>query len=179
VLNIVGTVICPGASSLDSFLAGPARVRCPLQFRVTISMATDPARQPLPGLAYNCLNAGCGKSDLEAAVGRWNSTIAGTLDKSPSPKKFPTIALPANYSLGPELRFAGYPADQDLSGSRNATSSPFSVKCSTFETTRNYGGFNFNPTAGTPAGSAFGIATQRQRPDFGSGARLATAIIWG
>jgi hypothetical protein len=41
---------------------------------------------------------------------------------------------------------------------------------------QNYGGFNFNPTAGTPSGSAFGIATQRQGQTFGSGGPRAVQL---
>jgi len=130
---------------------------------------------PLPGLAFNCLNAGCGKSELEAAVATWNSTIAGTLDKSPSPKKFPTIALPANYSLGRNFD------SQDIRLTKTFKFKErykFAVLGEMFNVLnyQNYGGFNFNPTAGTPAGSAFGIATQRQAQTFGSGGPRAVQV---
>jgi len=130
---------------------------------------------PLPGLSFNCLNAGCGKSELNAAVANWNSTLAGTFDKSPTPKKIPTIALPANYSLGRNFD------SQDIRLTKTFRFKErykFSVLGEMFNVLnyQNYGGFNFNPTAGTPAGSAFGIATQRQGQTFGSGGPRAVQV---
>ncbi len=51
---------------------------------------TDPtgSSEPLPGLAFNCLNAGCSKSDLANAVSTWNQA---------NPTK--QLALPSNYAL--------------------------------------------------------------------------------
>ena len=40
-----------------------------------------PVYQPLPGLAYSCLNEGCGQSQLAAAVAAYNSAYAGTLNR--------------------------------------------------------------------------------------------------
>jgi Carboxypeptidase regulatory-like domain len=47
---------------------------------------TTPAgsSEPLPGLAYGCLNAGCGTSALVAAVNNFNSTVAGTTNANGS-----------------------------------------------------------------------------------------------
>jgi Carboxypeptidase regulatory-like domain len=130
---------------------------------------------PLPGLPYNCLNAGCGTKELNAAVANWNANIAGTFDKSPSPKKIPAINLPTNYSLGRNFD------SQDLRLTKTFTLKErykFAVLGEMFNVLnyQNFSGYNFNPVAGTPAGSAFGIATQRQAQTFGSGGPRAVQV---
>jgi hypothetical protein len=125
---------------------------------------------PLPGLSYNCLNLGCGKSELEAAVASWNSTLAGTLDKSPSPKKLPTLVLPAGYRLG-------RPFDsQDLRLTKTFTLKErykFAVLAEMFNVFnyQNYQGYNFDPSSGV-----FGIPTQRAGQTFGSGGPRAVQL---
>jgi len=130
---------------------------------------------PLPGLSYNCLNISCGKSDLAAAVANWNSTYAGKKDLSPSPKVLPTITLPANYSLGRVFN------SQDLRLTKTFTVHErykFSVLAEMFNIFNyaNFSGFNFDPGAGTPPGSTFGLATQRIGQVFGSGGPRATQV---
>ena len=130
---------------------------------------------PLPGLSYNCLNISCGKSDLAAAVASWNSTYAGKKDLSPSPKVLPTITLPSNYSLGRPFN------SQDLRLTKTFTFHErykFSVLAEMFNVLNyaNLSGFNFNPAAGSPAGAAFGIATQRIGQTFGSGGPRAVQV---
>jgi hypothetical protein len=130
---------------------------------------------PLPGLSYNCLNISCGKSDLAAAVANWNSTYAGKKDLAPNPKTLPTITLPSNYSLGRPFN------SQDLRLTKTFTIRErykFSVLAEMFNVLNyaNLSGFNFNPTAGSPSGSAFGLATQRIGQVFGSGGPRATQL---
>jgi hypothetical protein len=175
VLSVVGTVDLPWGFQLgfiSSFASkGPvSAVVSGIDINGNGSGVT-----PLPGLAFNCLNAGCGKSDLAAAVANWNSTLAGTFDKSPNPKKIPTITLPTNYSLGRNFD------SQDIRLTKTFILKErykFSILGEMFNVLnyQNYGGFNFNPAAGTPAGSAFGIATQRQGQTFGSGGPRAVQV---
>ena len=54
--------------------------------------------QPLPELGINCLNRGCGRADLEAAVADWNKNYAGTKDALG--KTIPAVVLPGKYALG-------------------------------------------------------------------------------
>jgi len=126
---------------------------------------------PLPGLSYNCLNLGCGKSELEAAVASWNSTFAGKKDQSPNGgKTIPSITLPSNYRLG-------RPFDsQDLRLTKTFTLKErykFAVLAEMFNVFnyQNYTGFNYDPSSGV-----FGIPTQRQGQTFGSGGPRAVQL---
>ena len=53
---------------------------------------------PIPGLAYNCFNDGCGKSQLASAVAAFNAAYAGT--KTPNGTTVPSLILPPNYGFG-------------------------------------------------------------------------------
>jgi hypothetical protein len=52
----------------------------------------------IPGLTYGCFNAGCGKSELQAAVNYINTNLAGTPDFRGA--AIPHLILPADYKLG-------------------------------------------------------------------------------
>ena len=58
--------------------------------------------QAVSGFSYNCLNAGCGKDQLAAAVATFNSTVAtaSTGLKAKNGASIPTLTLPTNYDLG-------------------------------------------------------------------------------
>jgi hypothetical protein len=57
--------------------------------------------EPLIGLPYACLNAGCDHADLAAAVAAYNSTIVGSVNaKGAVIPTTASIILPKNYSLG-------------------------------------------------------------------------------
>ncbi len=55
--------------------------------------------EPLPGIGYGCLSAGCGKATLAAAVSNYNSKVVGTLNAEGQPITS-SVILPQNYSLG-------------------------------------------------------------------------------
>jgi hypothetical protein len=55
--------------------------------------------EPLPGLAYSCLAATCGKGALASAVAAYNSGVVGTLNAEGQPITS-SIILPKNYSVG-------------------------------------------------------------------------------
>ncbi|HLG98604.1 MAG TPA: carboxypeptidase regulatory-like domain-containing protein [Bryobacteraceae bacterium] len=59
---------------------------------------TLPLALAVPGLGYNCFNAGCGKSDLTKAVAAFNSTLVGTKDARGTLIK--PISLPSDYQFG-------------------------------------------------------------------------------
>lgn len=124
---------------------------------------------PIPGVAYNCFNLGCGKSDLAKAVANWNSTYAGKPDARGV--TIPSLTLPAHYSLGTSFN------SQDLRLTKNFTFRErykFSVFGEMFNVLNiaNLQGFNFN----LASGSAFGQPTSRAGQVFGSGGPRAVQI---
>jgi len=129
---------------------------------------------PLPGLSFNCLNRGCGQSELAAAVDSWNSTYAGKKDAIG--KAIPALALPPNYNFG---RFFN---SQDLRLTKQFKIKE-RLKISVFGemfNVLNYfnpSGYNFNldPKAATQTFN-FGIPTQRAGQVFGSGGPRAVQV---
>ncbi len=59
---------------------------------------TSSAQSMLPGITFNCFNAGCGKTELAKAVADFNSTYAGK--KFPNNNPIPTLVLPSKYDFG-------------------------------------------------------------------------------
>ena len=59
---------------------------------------TSSAQSTLPGVTFNCFNAGCGTTELEKAVADFNSTYAGK--KFPNNNPIPTLVLPSKYNFG-------------------------------------------------------------------------------
>jgi hypothetical protein len=53
---------------------------------------------PLPGLSFNCINRGCGASELTAAVANWNTTYAGKKDARGA--TIPSLVLPSSFTFG-------------------------------------------------------------------------------
>ncbi len=131
---------------------------------------------PLPGLSFNCINYGCGKSELTADVNNFNSTYAGKKDARG--QTIPAVVLPPNYNFGRMFD------SQDLRLTKYFTIKErfrFSVFGEMFNVLNYYNpsGYNFNldPKAANPATQtyAFGIPTQRIGQVFGSGGPRALA----
>lgn len=132
---------------------------------------------PLPGLSFNCLNRGCGESDLSAAVDSWNSTYAGKKDARG--QAIPALVLPPSYDLG---RFFN---SQDLRVTKNFKFKErykLSVFAEMFNVLNytNPSGYNFNldNKNSNPANQTFnfGIPTQRTGQVFGSGGPRALQL---
>jgi hypothetical protein len=123
---------------------------------------------PLPGLSYNCLNRGCGVSDLRAAVANWNSTYAGKLDGTG--KKMPTLTLPANFNLGRAFNSQDARLTKTFTYHERYKASAFVEMFNVFNYA-NYGGYSFDPTY-----DLFGQQTQRATQVFGSGGPRAVQI---
>ncbi len=123
---------------------------------------------PLPGLSYNCLNISCGPAQLAGAVASWNATYAGKQDATG--KKLPTLALPANYSLG-------RPGDsQDMRLTKIFTYREryrLNVFAEMFNVLNyaNVGGASYDPS-----NANFGIMTARAGQVFGSGGPRAVQV---
>jgi hypothetical protein len=138
------------------------------------------AREPLPGLRYNCFNRGCGKDELEAAIQQWNATYypngkpnGTTILFKPDARgrNIPYIdPLPANYQLGDWF------SSQDIRLTKRFTwkdryhLTVFGEMFNVFNIA-NLSGFNFNVNSLT-----FGLPTQRIQQVFGSGGPRALQI---
>jgi carboxypeptidase family protein len=88
-LNIAGLLELPWGFQLS--LNSSIISRSPVTATIAglVLPGTDPSgsSEPLPGLQFGCLNAGCGKAQLASALAAYN-TANGT-----------SLALPANYAL--------------------------------------------------------------------------------
>jgi hypothetical protein len=135
------------------------------------------ATTPLPGLGFNCLNRGCGKSDLAAAVDSWNSTYAGKKDARG--QTIPGLVLPSNYNFGRTFD------SQDLRLTKTLTVKErykFAVFGEMFNVLNyfNPSGYNYNidQKSSNPATQTFnfGIPTQRTGQVFGSGGPRAVQV---
>jgi hypothetical protein len=101
-LNISGIVRLPWGFQLS--LNSSYITRTPFQAYVpggdltgTGANPTSSAQSMLPGISFNCFNAGCGKADLQKAVDAFNSTYAGA--KFPNGNPIPRLILPPNYEF--------------------------------------------------------------------------------
>jgi Carboxypeptidase regulatory-like domain len=169
VLHVVGTVQLPWGFSLGAISSTSSKgAIMPVVSGIDIS-GSGAGSTPLPGLSYNCLNRGCGVTQLDAAVANWNSTYAGKLDATG--KKIPTLTLPSNFSLGRNFN------SQDLRLTKTFTYRErykFNVFAEMFNV------FNFANVSGQswdPSNSTgFGIPTQRVTQVFGSGGPRAVQV---
>lgn len=131
----------------------------------------------LPGLAINCLNRGCGKSDLESAVSNWNSNFAGKKDALG--KVIPKVVLPGNYELGRNFNSQ----DVRITKAFKFGSEPHQYKFSVFGEAfnvfniANLGGYSFSLDQVQPTQTfSFGQPTSRAGQVFGSGGPRAFQV---
>jgi hypothetical protein len=101
-LNVAGVGNLPWGFtlSLNSSIISPTPVQ-PTISGIDLNGAgntTFPLSEADPKLSYNCFNAGCGKSDLAAAVAYFNSTWAGK--KAMNGVTIPSLILPSDYGFG-------------------------------------------------------------------------------
>jgi hypothetical protein len=61
--------------------------------------AASGSTEPVPGMTFNCLAAGCSKADLQKAVDSYNTSIVGTKDAKGNTITAPLI-LPSDYQFG-------------------------------------------------------------------------------
>lgn len=123
---------------------------------------------PLPGLSYNCLNRGCGQSDLAAAVANFNSTYAGKKDGTG--KTIPTLTLPASYEFGEGINSQDIRLTKSFTFKERYRFSIFGEMFNVFNIS-NLSGFNYNLNLGV-----FGQPTQRVAQVFGSGGPRAIQV---
>ncbi len=130
--------------------------------------------EPLPGLSWNCINRGCGKSEVERGVATWNSTFAGKKDARGQDLR--TLTLPQNYTFGRPG------ASQDIRVTKLFTFRErykLSVFTEIFNVLNyaNIGGIStVLDVAGAGSTLAFGQPTTRAGQVFGSGGPRAMQI---
>jgi hypothetical protein len=129
----------------------------------------------VPGLPINCLNRGCGRAELERAVGDWNKNYAGTKDALG--KTIPSVVLPQNYSLGDNF------ISQDVRLTKTFTYRErwkLALFGEVFNVLNiaNLGGYSSNLDQVTPTNQnfSFGQPTSRAGQVFGSGGPRAFQI---
>jgi hypothetical protein len=177
ILNVSGIVELPWGLQLG-IISSMASVGPTMPFVGSVDLNGDgTTSEPLPGLSFNCLNRGCGKSDLVAAVNNWNTNYAGKKDARG--QVIQAVKLPSSYSFG---RFFN---SQDVRLTKQFTFRDrykLSVFAEMFNVLNyaNYSGFSFtlDPLASNPAqqGTAFGNPTQRAGQVFGSGGPRALQL---
>ncbi|MBZ5620938.1 MAG: carboxypeptidase regulatory-like domain-containing protein, partial [Acidobacteriia bacterium] len=126
--------------------------------------------EPLPGLTYGCLNAGCGKADVTNAVNAFNTTYAG--QKNANGGTINPLALPSDYQLGDPTFTQDFRVTKVFRYKERARLSIFGEVFNAFNIA-NLSGYsstldtkNANPAAQT---FSFGQPTQRVVQTFGSG----------
>ena len=101
-LNLAGTVQLPKGFEMTMNMSIITRspvnpLVSSLYLPGTVPQSTS-GTEPLPGLPFNCGGVTCGKDDLAAAVGTFNTTYAGT--KNATGAVIGKLALPSEYQLG-------------------------------------------------------------------------------
>lgn len=125
---------------------------------------------PVPGLAINCINRGCGASDLQAAVTSWNSTYGGKKDARG--QTIQPLTLPSNYSFGRTFNSQDIRVTKKFSfGNEERFKITVFGEIFNLFNYANYSGFSYDLT-----NSAFGQATQRAGQVFGSGGPRAVQV---
>ncbi|SPF41337.1 conserved exported hypothetical protein [Candidatus Sulfopaludibacter sp. SbA4] len=133
--------------------------------------------EPLPGLAYGCLAAGCSKQQLANAVAAFNTTYVG--QKNANGGTIGPLALPADYELGDPTFSQDFRVTKVFRYKERAKLSVFGEVFNAFNIA-NLSGYSFtldtknaNPAAQT---YSFGQPTQRVNQTFGSGGPRAFQI---
>jgi hypothetical protein len=170
--SVIGLVDLPWGFQLG--LVSTIATRGPVEPIVTgveLNGSTGVTSVPLPGLSFNCLNRGCGQSDLAAAVANWNSTYAGKTDATANGgKPIPTLTLPSKYELGEGVNTEDVRLTKVFTYKERYKLSLFGEMFNVFNIS-NLTGFNFNVNSGT-----FGVPTQRAGQVFGSAGPRAVQI---
>ena len=168
ILNISGVVDLPWGFQLglisSSSSSGPT-----MPSISGVSLTGDGSTSaPLPGLAFNCLNRGCGKAELATAVASWNQNYAGKKDALG--KTIPGVVLPPNYSLGDGFNSQDVRLTKTFTYKERYKLSLFAEGFNVFNIA-NLGGYSFNLDQVTPTNQtySFGQPTSRAGQVFGSG----------
>jgi len=173
-IGLIGLVDLPWKFQLGLITTIATRAPvAPIVTGVELNGSTGVTNTPLPGLSFNCLNRGCGQSDLVAAVANWNATYAGQLDATAgSGRKIPAITLPSRYEFGEGVNTEDVRLSKMVTFKERYKFSVFAEMFNVFNIS-NLSGFNFN--LGTSP-STFGVPTQRAGQVFGSAGPRAVQV---
>lgn len=178
-LNISGIVTLPWRFQLSVNSSMISRTPA------TATIGADPlpgvdlnGGQPLPGLPLGCLNNGCGKAQIAAAVAAYNSTYAGT--KAQNGNVFPKLVLPPNYGTGSALISQDFRLQKTFAYKERYMLNLFGELFNAFNVA-NYSGISetidsVNATATKAQTYAFGQPTQRIAQTFGQGGPRALQV---
>ncbi len=168
-LNVAGVVNLPWGFqlSLNSSIISRTPVM-PVVPGVDLSGTGATTSGPLPGVAYNCFNDGCGKAQLAAAVAAFNSTYAGT--KAPNGTLIPTLVLPSSYQFGSPTYTQDFRLTKVFAYRERYRLSLFGEMFNAFNIA-NLTGYSYNLNS-----SGFGQPTSRAVQTFGSGGARAVQI---
>ncbi len=179
VLNISGIVDLPWGFNIG-LISSTSSVGPTMPSVNNIDVFGSPANTPstpLPGLDYNCVNRGCGKSDVTRAVNDWNSNYAGKKDLRGA--TIPTLMLPSDFNFGRTFQSQDIRVTKVFKWRERYNLSIFTEMFNVLNY-QNLGGAsstldvkNTNPAAQT---FSFGQYTQRAGQVFGSGGPRALQV---
>lgn len=134
--------------------------------------------EPIPGMAYGCLAAGCSKSDLSAAVNAYNSNVVGTKDAQGKVISSPLV-LPTDYQFGDPTITQDFRLTKVFKFKERYQFSVLGEMFNAFNIS-NLSGYSFtidnkNPNAAAQT-FAFGQPTQRVNQTFGSAGPRAVQV---
>ncbi|HYL38395.1 MAG TPA: carboxypeptidase regulatory-like domain-containing protein [Bryobacteraceae bacterium] len=177
-LNISGLVNLPWGFSLTVNSSIISRTPAsPLLAGVDINGSGAPTANTLPGLPYNCLNDGCSKSQLAAAVDSFNSTYAAK--KTPNGTTIPKYVVPSDYQFGDPTYAQDFRLTKSFAYKERYRLNVFAEMFNSFNVANLTGySFNLDRLSANPATQnfSFGQPTTRALGTFGSGGPRALQL---
>jgi hypothetical protein len=177
-LNISGLVNLPWGFSLTVNSSIISRTPVSPQLAgVDINGSGAPSSNTLPGLPYNCLNDGCSKSQLAAAVDTFNSTYAGT--KTPNGTAIPKYVVPSDYQFGDPTYAQDFRLTKNFTYKEKYKLNAFAEMFNSFNIANLTGySYNLDRLSANPAAQtfSFGQPTTRALGTFGSGGPRALQL---
>jgi hypothetical protein len=177
ILNVSGLVELPWGVQLGVIASSSSRGPINVSVSSGDINGDGTTSELLPGLGINCLNRGCGRSDLETAVSNWNSNIAGKTDARG--KVIQRIVLPGSYQLGDNFNSQDVRVTKLFKFGREPHEFRLSVFGEAFNVFNiaNLGGYSFTVDNVQPVQTfAFGQPTSRAGQVFGSGGPRAFQV---
>jgi hypothetical protein len=175
ILNVSGMVDLPWGFQLG--MISQTSSKSPITASISgVELTGDgTTSQVLPGLPINCLNRGCGRAELDAAVNDWNKNYAGRKDALG--KTIPAVVLPAKFALGDSFNSQDVRLTKTFRYHERWKLALF-AECFNIFNIANLGGFSSTLDQVTPTNQnfSFGQPTSRAGQVFGSGGPRAFQI---